>query len=280
MKYLSLLLALLLSPLFMLSQNEGTTLEEYRYLNKGLAYQIEMGLDATKEGYEIRSLYASNNQVEFIGFYHISSEQLKGITAILNPQSADPSFLGIPSIGAKAVVLDMYYEQKNALSQSQLRQLDAAQREWQFAQLGTQPIHQEVVNRRQVPVISNNDFTSKGLPEEIIPEEYNKPAVELKKAIPLANQKMRPAKYNMTGAISSRNIITAPVIEDQLYSKSKVAVKVCVDKQGKVHYARYTMKGSTTLNSELKEVATQSAKAIQFAKSSTKEECGVVMFEF
>jgi len=264
----------------MLSQNEGTTLEEYRYLNKGLAYQIEMGLDADKEGYEIRSLYASNNQVEFIGFYQTATNQLKGITAILNPQSAKPTFLGIPSIGATAIVLDMYYEQKNALSQSQLRQLDAAQREWQFVQLGQQPIQQEVVSRKQVPAVSNNEFTSKGLPEEVIPEEYNQPAVEIKKAIPLANQKVRPAKYTMTGELSTRNMVTAPVIKDQLYSKAKVAVKVCADAEGNVHYARYTMKGSTTLNSALKEVATKSAKAVQFAKSGTKEECGIIMYEF
>ena len=264
----------------MLSQNEGTTLEEYRYLNKGLAYQIEMGLDATKEGYEIRSLYASNNQVEFIGLYHSANNQLRGITAILNPQSAKPSFLGIPSIGATAVVLDMYYEEKNALSQSHLRQLDAAQREWQFSQLGAQPMQQKVVSSRQVPVISNNEFTTKGLPEEVIPEEYNKPALEIKKAIPLTNQKVRPAKYKMSGELSTRNIVTAPVVKDQLYGSAKVSVKVCADTEGNVHYARYTMKGSTTLNSEMKEVATKSAKAIQFSKSSAKEECGVIMFEF
>ena len=43
---------IILLPTFVFAQ-EGMTLDEYRYLTKGFAYQKEMGLDASKAGYQI-----------------------------------------------------------------------------------------------------------------------------------------------------------------------------------------------------------------------------------
>ncbi|MEL6924231.1 MAG: hypothetical protein AAFO94_09300 [Bacteroidota bacterium] len=282
MKYLLSSILLLFVGFQALAQQKGTTLEEFRYLSKGIAYQIEMGLDKKKDGYVVRQLFQTSNSVAFMGLYAEKDEELRGMTAVLNPSSSKPEFLGIPNTAAKEVVLNMYYEQKYALSTPMQRQLDAAQREWQFAELGAPsktPTAALAMTETPRKMATDEQFTAKGSTEEI-PAEYNIPAVEIDKAIPLAPQKMRPAEVSLSGDLSTRSLVTAPVVVDQPYASARLAVKVCAGPDGQVHYARYTMRGSTSMDPDLKVIAVKSAKAARFANSDSREECGIMTFEF
>ena len=76
---------LLFFPIMLLAQSE-TTLDEYKYLTKGYAYQKEMGLDGGKEGYAIKSLFTASNGIEFRSLLKDKAE-MKGILVILNANS-------------------------------------------------------------------------------------------------------------------------------------------------------------------------------------------------
>ena len=57
-------------------------------------------------------------------------------------------------------------------------------------------------------------------------------------------------------------------------------ISVCVDKSGKVIKAEYTQKGSTTTDSELKEVAKRAALQFKFTTSEIEEQCGTITVDF
>ena len=268
----------LIFPLLIQAQ-DGTTLEEYRYLTKGFAYQIEMGLDTKKEGYTLQTLYTTKNDVEFVGLIENATQNLKGMSAILNPKMQQPTFICLPSPSTPNDILEIYYKDKAALMPVYQMQLDAAMREWQYVQLGMEVGLPDVMEVTEINE-PNNEFTSKGL--EAIPEEYNIPAVDptTLKIIKKPPLKMKTANVELSNNLNDRTFVQAPAVEDRYLGTGKVAVKVCIDSEGHVHYARYTLKGSTSMDAVLKEVAVESAKNTKFSSSANKEQCGVLTYEF
>jgi hypothetical protein len=82
MKFLTSLLFLLMS--FSLFAQEGTTLEEYRYLSKGYLYQKELGLDIHKNGYSVKTIFTTSKDAQLIDSTEMSIEMvLKEIHKLL-----------------------------------------------------------------------------------------------------------------------------------------------------------------------------------------------------
>ena len=290
MKYLHTIILVLIAS-FLFAQN-GTSLEEYRYLTKGYAYQIEMGLDAQKNGYEITKLYTCKNNVKFSGLYSTDSGELKAIVAMLSPNTEQPKFICLPNAHTKPNVLAFYYKDKKALLPEEEIQFDAAMREWQFYQLGEAPSN-NVQTLTDIPiqpeqtlaveeVVETKDFqnelTAKGM--KSIPKSYDQQEVSRIENPKNKKQKIMVDAIIQLDGISDRTIVKAPVIPEGIKRTDKIAVKICVDAEGLVNSAKYTMKGSTSMDSALKAIAVRSAKASRFSATNNKESCGIMTFSF
>lgn len=82
------------------------------------------------------------------------------------------------------------------------------------------------------------------------------------------------------GGLSNRGVVHEPKISDKSQKTGRVVLNVCVDKVGKVIKAEYTQKGSTTTDSELKEIARKAALQFRFTDSDIEEQCGTITVDF
>ena len=82
------------------------------------------------------------------------------------------------------------------------------------------------------------------------------------------------------GGLGDRGVVFEPKISDNSQKTGTVVVRVCVDRNGDVVSADYTQKGSTTADSELRNIAINSAKKFRFAKSSIDKQCGTITIDF
>lgn len=82
------------------------------------------------------------------------------------------------------------------------------------------------------------------------------------------------------GGLGGRGLVYEPVIRDNSQKTGTVVVKVCVNKDGTVQSADYTLKGSTTTDSQLKDIAVRSAQKFKFTTSSVDQQCGTITFTF
>lgn len=80
--------------------------------------------------------------------------------------------------------------------------------------------------------------------------------------------------------LGDRGLLHAPDISDNTQKTGKVVVNICVNKNGNVISASYTQKGSTTTDSHLIKLATESARKYKFAKSTISEQCGDITIDF
>lgn len=81
------------------------------------------------------------------------------------------------------------------------------------------------------------------------------------------------------GSLESRKVVTSPKITSNTSKRGKVALKVCVDKNGKVTDASFTQKGSTSSDIQLVRMAIANAKKWKFAKGKQRE-CGILFYDF
>ena len=81
------------------------------------------------------------------------------------------------------------------------------------------------------------------------------------------------------GNLGNRKV-SRPKMVDNTQKTGKVVVEVCVDSQGNVISADYTMRGSTTNDSELRSKAITWARQHRFAPSTSAKECGTITFNF
>ena len=84
----------------------------------------------------------------------------------------------------------------------------------------------------------------------------------------------------VSGGLRSRRIIDTPKVVYNSQSQGTIAIKVCVNGDGKVVSANYTQRGSTTGNLSLKKIAIQNAKKWLFAKSNLNKQCGTITYRF
>ncbi len=82
------------------------------------------------------------------------------------------------------------------------------------------------------------------------------------------------------GGLGSRGVLHEPQINDRSQKTGRVVISVCVDKNGKVIKAYYTQKGSTTTDSELKDIARKAALQFKFTLSDIEEQCGTITVDF
>ena len=82
------------------------------------------------------------------------------------------------------------------------------------------------------------------------------------------------------GGLGSRGVLHEPQINDRSQKTGRVVISVCVDKNGKVIKAEYTQKGSTTTDSELKDIARKAALQFKFTQSEVVEQCGTITVDF
>lgn len=82
------------------------------------------------------------------------------------------------------------------------------------------------------------------------------------------------------GGLSGRGVLKRPSLEDNSQKEGKVKVEICVNKSGKVIKAEYSQFGSTTIDTDLIELAEASAKKYQFTPSINPEQCGEVLITF
>ncbi len=81
------------------------------------------------------------------------------------------------------------------------------------------------------------------------------------------------------GGLSSRNGF-GPSILDKSQETGRVVVKICVDNNGKVLSSKYTLTGSTSSNSQLKQLAEANARKWEFEKGSLEVQCGTITYDF
>jgi TonB family protein len=82
------------------------------------------------------------------------------------------------------------------------------------------------------------------------------------------------------GGLGNRGVLHEPQINDRSQKTGRVVISVCVDKNGKVIKADYTQKGSTTTDSELKDIARKAALQFKFTLSEVEEQCGTITVDF
>ena len=82
------------------------------------------------------------------------------------------------------------------------------------------------------------------------------------------------------GGLGNRGVLHEPSINDASQKTGTVVISVCVDKNGKVIRADYTQKGSTTTDTELKDIARRAALKFKFTDSDIEEQCGTITVDF
>ena len=84
---------------------------------------------------------------------------------------------------------------------------------------------------------------------------------------------------NVGGGLGSRGVVSSPRIQDSSQKTGTVVVKVCVDGNGNVTSAEYTLSGSTTSDSQLKRLAIANARNWKFSKGQDGQ-CGTISYRF
>lgn len=82
------------------------------------------------------------------------------------------------------------------------------------------------------------------------------------------------------GGLSGRRVVGRPNMADNSQKQGKVNVEICVNSNGDVIRADYTLRESTTNDSELRNKAIAWARQHKFAPSNNEQECGTILFNF
>lgn len=87
-------------------------------------------------------------------------------------------------------------------------------------------------------------------------------------------------KGNIGGGLKGRGVVHTPTITDKSQKTGIVVVSICVNSKGDVIKAEYTQKGSTSADTELRQIAVSSAKKFKFSASNVDSQCGTVTINF
>ena len=302
---------LLLISILPLQAQQGTTLEEYRYLTKGYAYQIEMGLDATKDGYQFRDLYSSANGIEFLGMYLTGQSVPQAILAIFTSSNAKPIYLCLPNNQSASEVAELCAKDRsNLLGYQNQKNLEVAMQELLFAQLGSShsTANTQASAQRPADYATREVFTARGgTPEPLVASANSAPSypvsqpnhdflpaqespaansnvatspevIAFAENAPASDQKTSLAQFNVN--LDNRAVNFSPELVISAQKKGIVVVKFCVNQKGAVTFAKFTQRGSTTLDQQLIDQATEHAAKMQFQESSEDSHCGTISYSF
>ncbi len=288
MKHLTFLLFTFMS--FSLFAQEGTTMEEYRYLSKGYLNQKELGLDIHKNGYSVKTIYTTSNNAELIGLYKDDEKDSKALLVKIANGGQAPVYICIPNNHSDEKVWSLYNLDAQRLENVETRKLyDSAMQEFLYNSLNNSYEMQKTTD--PVVVLSNVNSTpvdsaelpveevmvSKGGTEMIILGEEPVPEKAAEQPAP---KTITLAKATVSGDVRSRDVLFAPNVQIDSGKTGIVAVKICVDMDGYVTLAKFTERGSTTFDTELKKLSVDTASKYRFNKSDRREECGIIKFQF
>ncbi len=273
---------LLFFPIMLLAQSE-TTLDEYKYLTKGYAYQKEMGLDGGKAGYDIQPLFTASNGIEFRSLLKDKSV-IKGVLVILNGKSQSPTYLGIPTNGSSRELKGLAEsDARENLNLNEKEKYDSAILEFAMFQLDGS------VATNYIGETEKNLKGNSAPPKEQMVEEYStvvplrvakteqmteRSGVVESKGTPINNNVITESNFK------ERTLVQPPVVRGQNPKKGTVVIKMCIDLEGNVKTAKFTQRGSTTFNKTLRNMAIEAAQKTKFSKGLDPEECGTITFKF
>ena len=63
-------------------------------------------------------------------------------------------------------------------------------------------------------------------------------------------------------------------------SKGSITLKICVEANGNVFQAKFTQKGSTTMDKKLIEMAKENAVSLKFNPGTAASDCGTITYFF
>lgn len=87
-------------------------------------------------------------------------------------------------------------------------------------------------------------------------------------------------KGTIGGGLEGRGIVYTPTIQDNSQRTGRVVVRICVNSKGEVISADYMQAGSTTADSELRNMAVRNAKKFKFSSRSIDRQCGTITIDF
>lgn len=273
---------LLFFPIMLIAQSE-MTLDEYKYLTKGYAYQKEMGLDGGKVGYIVKPLFTASNGIEFRSLIKDRTE-IKGVLVILNGNSQSPTYLGLPTNASSKELKGLAEsDARENLNLNDKEKYDRAILEFAMFQLDG-----GVATNYIGETEKNLKGDSTPLEEELV-KEYStivplrvtktdqmteRSGVAKEKESPVNNQVITEANFK------GRELLQPPVVKGQNPKSGIVVIKMCIDLEGNVKTAKFTQRGSTTFNKTLRNMAIEAAKKTKFSKGLDPEECGTISFKF
>lgn len=267
------------------SAQTGTSPEEYRYMNKGFAYQKQMGLDPQKEGYYFKKLSLNENEeIELTGMYSKTSNHLVGIVAGFKSNSLNKKqvFIGIPNAEASnELVSDFHRKKESSIGYENRRKLDEIIRKMLFAQLDNS-------KSKDIFAIKN----TKAPETEVLPQAYaNEQLVLVAKGVNDLSVQPKKAKamrveineqdfvqFELTGQLTKESLIYWPKLQQRSVSKGTVNMKICIDEEGQVSSSRFTQKGSTLINTALIDATKSHSRKVKFEDG--KASCGVISYVF
>lgn len=266
---------------------EGTTLDEYRYLSKGYVYQLEMGLDAKKEGYQVKNLFQASNGADLVGLYQMGSAKPRALLVIIDDEKTKVSYVCIPNASADKRVKDLAKTDLRQVSSKHQSDYQIALNEFlfealvnpSFNQMSSYTPPQKPMASRPATYQYDETLVSRSAnKEQYLADNTPKPT---EASIPqVKGGNLKAAVRSLHGEVAERSVIQS----EEAYAKSSkrgvVAIKVCVDASGQVTSAKFTQRGSTTFDSYLKKIALKAAKNIKFAASDQTEQCGIVNYKF
>jgi len=294
------ILAFILFPFVLLSQS-GTTMDEYKFLTKGYAYQKDMGLDGGKSGYEVKQLFMASNGVDFQGLFSNENQKLKGVIVTMT-KGKKPVYLGLPTNDSDAELKSMAEEDvREKLNLKSKELYDKALLEFAMFQLSGERVAiatNDTVQKRikvrpadddQIPtqydavrplqteaaektetLTERSGMTAKS--SEIAKRETKRNAPENSNEI---NNNV-DAEHDFVG----RSFAKPPVVKGIHKKTGTIVVKMCIDKKGNIKTAKFTQKGSTTIEKDLRSKALRAVRKVKFSPSSQKEQCGTISFIF
>ena len=273
---------LLFFPIMLLAQSE-TTMDEYKYLTKGYAYQKEMGLDGTKEGYVVKKIFTASNGVEFRSLIRGNSE-VKGVLVILNMNAKSPVYLGLPTNNSSNELKVLAEnDARGNLSLNDKEKYDHAILEFAMFQLDG-GIATNYIGETEKNLKGNSTPPKEEMVEEysnIVPLRVGKKEQMTERSGAVASND-KPINNNVItqSNFKGRSLIQPPVVKGQNPKSGTVVIKMCIDLDGNVKTAKFTQRGSTTFDKRLRNMAIEAAKHAKFSKGLDQEECGTITFKF
>ncbi len=292
-----LLILLFLSPTLLLAQADqttGTSLDEYRFLSKGYAYQLQMGIDPFKEGYDLKTIASSKKEVKYIGLYESNTSTPKGILLIFKSGSEEPTYICLPNNQANQRVWELYEMDRKAIVDPNIwESYDAAMRDLAFQLMGSAPASLEpsqveappteyaAIDKEPAPEVKKKEeIKEEAEPDKLVVKGVNS-KVEKQDTKEVSTEEINPdVNITMDSDIVNNGVVKAPVVRGLYSGRGILVIKFCFDQNGDVIEARYTMGGSTTYKENLKQMALESVRKAKFAPSSKSEQCGKATFHF